>query len=143
MRSEGSIESSNNHERQHQSKRRPPVRRNWRKRSAPSSLVENIEVKRRPPESFRYPFLPEKNLQTPHPRAELLHCEHLCRPGKLFCSPKVSPTVPEFIQQLRNNIQALQPVSASNHPDNKAMICKDLVTRNHVLVSKDVVLKYP
>ncbi|GFS93688.1 hypothetical protein NPIL_176251 [Nephila pilipes] len=29
MRSEGSIESSNNHERQHQSKRRPPVRRNW------------------------------------------------------------------------------------------------------------------
>ncbi|GFT78792.1 hypothetical protein NPIL_564041 [Nephila pilipes] len=44
MRSEGSTESSNNHERRHQSKRRPPMRRNWRKRSAPSSLVENIKV---------------------------------------------------------------------------------------------------
>ncbi|GFS34210.1 hypothetical protein NPIL_218671 [Nephila pilipes] len=54
MRSEGSIESSNNHERQHQSKRRPSVRRNWRKRSAPSSLVENIEVKRRPHESCKW-----------------------------------------------------------------------------------------
>ncbi|GFU06920.1 hypothetical protein NPIL_304441 [Nephila pilipes] len=47
MRSEGSTESSNNHERQRQSKRRPPVRRNWQKRSAPSSLVSNTEVKRR------------------------------------------------------------------------------------------------
>ncbi|GFT17718.1 hypothetical protein NPIL_104361 [Nephila pilipes] len=31
MRSERLIEYSNNHERQHQSKRRPPVRMNWRK----------------------------------------------------------------------------------------------------------------
>ncbi|GFT77553.1 hypothetical protein NPIL_20051 [Nephila pilipes] len=31
-RSEGSAESPINHERQHQSKRRPPARRNWRKR---------------------------------------------------------------------------------------------------------------
>ncbi|GFS55498.1 hypothetical protein NPIL_559831 [Nephila pilipes] len=53
-RSEESIESSNNHERTHQSKRRPPVRRNWRKRSAPSSLVENIEVKRRPHGSCKW-----------------------------------------------------------------------------------------
>ncbi|GFT12085.1 hypothetical protein NPIL_248591 [Nephila pilipes] len=29
MRSEGLAESSNNHKRQHQSKRRPPMRRNW------------------------------------------------------------------------------------------------------------------
>ncbi|GFU37147.1 hypothetical protein NPIL_591861 [Nephila pilipes] len=54
MTSEGSAESSNNHERQHQIKRRPPVRRNWRKRSAPSSLVENIEVKRRPHENCKW-----------------------------------------------------------------------------------------
>ncbi|GFS84856.1 hypothetical protein NPIL_321251 [Nephila pilipes] len=57
MRSEGSTESSNNHERQHQSKRRPPVF------AAPSSLIENTEVKRRPYGSlsgergqFRYHF---------------------------------------------------------------------------------------
>ncbi|GFS71877.1 hypothetical protein NPIL_194971 [Nephila pilipes] len=54
MRSEGSTESSNNHERQHQSKRRRPVRRNWRKRSAPSSLVENTEVKRLPHENCKW-----------------------------------------------------------------------------------------
>ncbi|GFT62947.1 hypothetical protein NPIL_557201 [Nephila pilipes] len=54
IRSEGSAESSNNHERQHQSKRRPPVRRNCRKRSAPSSLVENTEVKRRPHGSCKW-----------------------------------------------------------------------------------------
>ncbi|GFT57124.1 hypothetical protein NPIL_427701 [Nephila pilipes] len=54
MRSEGSTESSNNHERQRQSKRRPPVRRNWRKRSTPSSLVENTEVKRRPHGSCKW-----------------------------------------------------------------------------------------
>ncbi|GFU56224.1 hypothetical protein NPIL_263801 [Nephila pilipes] len=48
MMSEGSTESSNNHERQHQSKRRLPARRNGRKRSAPSSLVENTEMKRLP-----------------------------------------------------------------------------------------------
>ncbi|GFT11871.1 hypothetical protein NPIL_80971, partial [Nephila pilipes] len=54
MRSEGSTESSNNHERQHQSKRRPPVRRNWQKRSEPSSLVENTEVKIRPHESCKW-----------------------------------------------------------------------------------------
>ncbi|GFT27314.1 hypothetical protein NPIL_311991 [Nephila pilipes] len=54
MRSERSIESSNNHERQHQSKRRPLVRRNWRKRSAPFSLIENTEVKRRPHESCKW-----------------------------------------------------------------------------------------
>ncbi|GFT62791.1 hypothetical protein NPIL_292241, partial [Nephila pilipes] len=53
MRSERSIESSNNHERQHQSKRRPPVRRNWRKRNTPSSLIENTEVKRRPHENYQ------------------------------------------------------------------------------------------
>ncbi|GFT70224.1 hypothetical protein NPIL_163091 [Nephila pilipes] len=53
IRSEGSTESSNNHERQHQSKRRPPVRRNWQKRNAPSSLVENTEVKRRPHENCK------------------------------------------------------------------------------------------
>ncbi|GFS40313.1 hypothetical protein NPIL_211141 [Nephila pilipes] len=47
MRSEGSEESFNNHERQHQSKRRPPGRRNWRKLCVPSSLVENTKVKRR------------------------------------------------------------------------------------------------
>ncbi|GFT01136.1 hypothetical protein NPIL_191141 [Nephila pilipes] len=54
MRSERSTEYSNKREKQHQSKGRPPVRRNWRKRSAPSSLVENIEVKRRPHESCKW-----------------------------------------------------------------------------------------
>ncbi|GFS49625.1 hypothetical protein NPIL_453181 [Nephila pilipes] len=54
MRSEGSTESSNNHEIRHQSKRRPPVRRNWRKRSVPSSLIENTEVKRRPHGSCKW-----------------------------------------------------------------------------------------
>ncbi|GFS66661.1 hypothetical protein NPIL_600891 [Nephila pilipes] len=54
MRSEGSTEFSNKHESQHQSKRRPLVRRNWRKRSAPSSLIENTEVKRRPHENFKW-----------------------------------------------------------------------------------------
>ncbi|GFT74941.1 hypothetical protein NPIL_290261 [Nephila pilipes] len=53
-RSEGLTESSNNHERQHQSKRRPPVRRNWQKRSAPFSLVEITEVKRRSHESCKW-----------------------------------------------------------------------------------------
>ncbi|GFS88931.1 hypothetical protein NPIL_368971 [Nephila pilipes] len=52
--SEGSTESSNKHEREYQSKRRPPVRRNWRKRSAPSSLIENTEVKRRPHGSCKW-----------------------------------------------------------------------------------------
>ncbi|GFS83843.1 hypothetical protein NPIL_65211, partial [Nephila pilipes] len=47
MMSEGSTEYSNKRERRHQSKGRPPVRRNWRKRSAPSSLNENTEVQRR------------------------------------------------------------------------------------------------
>ncbi|GFU37223.1 hypothetical protein NPIL_189181 [Nephila pilipes] len=47
VRSEGLIEFSNNYEREYQRKRRPPVRRNWRKRSAPSSMVENTEVERR------------------------------------------------------------------------------------------------
>ncbi|GFS94543.1 hypothetical protein NPIL_11051 [Nephila pilipes] len=51
MMSEGSTEYSNKRERQHQSKRRPPVRRNWRKRRAPSSLVENTEVNRLPNEN--------------------------------------------------------------------------------------------
>ncbi|GFT81703.1 hypothetical protein NPIL_189941 [Nephila pilipes] len=37
-----------------QSKRRPSGRLKWRKRSAPSSLVEDIEVKRRPPESCKW-----------------------------------------------------------------------------------------
>ncbi|GFS97582.1 hypothetical protein NPIL_165021 [Nephila pilipes] len=54
MRGEGSTEYSNKHERQHQSKRRSPVRMNWLKRSAPSSLVENTEVKRRPHESCKW-----------------------------------------------------------------------------------------
>ncbi|GFT44969.1 hypothetical protein NPIL_649991 [Nephila pilipes] len=54
MRSEGSTESSNNHESRHQSKRKLPVRRNERKRRAPSSLVENIEVKRRPHGSCKW-----------------------------------------------------------------------------------------
>ncbi|GFS83642.1 hypothetical protein NPIL_362161 [Nephila pilipes] len=54
MRSEGSTEFCNNREIQHQSKRRLPVRRNWRKRSAPSSLVENIEVKRLPHENCKW-----------------------------------------------------------------------------------------
>ncbi|GFT14250.1 hypothetical protein NPIL_195891 [Nephila pilipes] len=48
MISEGSTEYSNKREREFQSKRRPPVRRNWRERSAPSSLVGNTEVKRLP-----------------------------------------------------------------------------------------------
>ncbi|GFS94932.1 hypothetical protein NPIL_105261, partial [Nephila pilipes] len=47
MRSEGSIEFSNNYEREYQSKRRPPGRKNWQKRSAPSSLIDNT-VQRRP-----------------------------------------------------------------------------------------------
>ncbi|GFS65662.1 uncharacterized protein NPIL_322031, partial [Nephila pilipes] len=51
MRSEGSNEFSNNYEREYQSKRRPPVRGNWRKRSMPSSLNENTEVQRLPHES--------------------------------------------------------------------------------------------
>ncbi|GFU01374.1 hypothetical protein NPIL_171171 [Nephila pilipes] len=51
MMSKGLTESCNNKERLHQSKRRPPVRLNWRKRSALSSLVENIEVRRLPHES--------------------------------------------------------------------------------------------
>ncbi|GFS76543.1 uncharacterized protein NPIL_147811 [Nephila pilipes] len=46
VRSKGSTESSNNKEKRHQSKRRPPVRRKWRKRSEPSSVVENTEVER-------------------------------------------------------------------------------------------------
>ncbi|GFT00961.1 uncharacterized protein NPIL_582301 [Nephila pilipes] len=54
MRSEGSTEFSIKHERKHQSKRRPPVRRNWRKRSAPSSLVENTEVKKIPHGSCKW-----------------------------------------------------------------------------------------
>ncbi|GFT00683.1 hypothetical protein NPIL_550931 [Nephila pilipes] len=41
MMSEGSTESRNDKERLHQSKRRPPVRRNWRERNAPSTMVEN------------------------------------------------------------------------------------------------------
>ncbi|GFT09849.1 hypothetical protein NPIL_180231 [Nephila pilipes] len=53
MRSEGSTESCNNRESWHQSKRRLPERRNWRKRSAPS-LVEITEVKRRPHESCKW-----------------------------------------------------------------------------------------
>ncbi|GFS92321.1 hypothetical protein NPIL_374831 [Nephila pilipes] len=53
MMSEGSTKSCNNKESLHQRKRRPPVRRNKRKRSAPSSLVENSEVKRRPHESCK------------------------------------------------------------------------------------------
>ncbi|GFT41031.1 hypothetical protein NPIL_437801 [Nephila pilipes] len=57
MRSEGSAESSN-HERRHQSKRRPPVRMNWRKRSAPFSLDENTEVKRRTHESCKWRNMP-------------------------------------------------------------------------------------
>ncbi|GFT79089.1 hypothetical protein NPIL_467991 [Nephila pilipes] len=47
VRSEGSIEFYNNYEREYQSKRRLSVRRNWRKRSGPSSMVENTEVERR------------------------------------------------------------------------------------------------
>ncbi|GFT27652.1 hypothetical protein NPIL_393091 [Nephila pilipes] len=54
MISKGSTEYSNKHESQHQSKERSPVRMNWRERSAPSSLVENIEVKRRPHESCKW-----------------------------------------------------------------------------------------
>ncbi|GFT71648.1 uncharacterized protein NPIL_489861 [Nephila pilipes] len=54
MRSERSTESSNKHESQHQSKISPPVRRNWRNRSAPSSLMENTEVKRRPRGSCKW-----------------------------------------------------------------------------------------
>ncbi|GFT24093.1 uncharacterized protein NPIL_690671 [Nephila pilipes] len=54
MISEGSTEYSNKHESQHQSKERPSVRRNWRKRSAPSSLIENTEVQRRPHESCKW-----------------------------------------------------------------------------------------
>ncbi|GFU11677.1 hypothetical protein NPIL_439051 [Nephila pilipes] len=45
--SKGSTESSNNKEKRHQSKRRPPVRKKWRKRSEPSSMVENTEMERR------------------------------------------------------------------------------------------------
>ncbi|GFT79185.1 uncharacterized protein NPIL_325801 [Nephila pilipes] len=41
-------------ERRHQSKRRPPLRLNWRERSAPSSLVENNEVKRLRHESCKW-----------------------------------------------------------------------------------------
>ncbi|GFS82691.1 hypothetical protein NPIL_278291 [Nephila pilipes] len=58
MMSEGSTESSNNKERRHRSKRRPPVRRNWRKLSAPSSLVENSEVKRLPHGSCKWSIRP-------------------------------------------------------------------------------------
>ncbi|GFU60991.1 hypothetical protein NPIL_498981 [Nephila pilipes] len=54
MISEGSTEYSNKHESQHQSKKRPPVRMNWRERSEPSSLVENNEVKGRPHESCKW-----------------------------------------------------------------------------------------
>ncbi|GFS96846.1 hypothetical protein NPIL_447601 [Nephila pilipes] len=54
MRSERSIESCNNRESRHQSKRRLPVRMNERKCSAPSSLVENTEVKRRPHGSCKW-----------------------------------------------------------------------------------------
>ncbi|GFT04714.1 hypothetical protein NPIL_226981 [Nephila pilipes] len=62
MMSEESTESSNKHESQHQSKRRTPVRRNWRKCSAPS-LVENTDIKDDPMRTssgergrFRYHF---------------------------------------------------------------------------------------
>ncbi|GFT72938.1 hypothetical protein NPIL_306141 [Nephila pilipes] len=54
MRSGWSIEFSNNYEREFQSKRRPPVRRNWRERSAPSSFIENTEVQRRLHESYKW-----------------------------------------------------------------------------------------
>ncbi|GFT73986.1 hypothetical protein NPIL_92201 [Nephila pilipes] len=54
MRSEGSTEYSNKHEKQHQSKRRSPVRKNWRKRSASSSSIENTEIKRRPHGSCKW-----------------------------------------------------------------------------------------
>ncbi|GFT03031.1 hypothetical protein NPIL_220251 [Nephila pilipes] len=54
MRSEASTESRNNRESRHQSKRRPPVRMNGRKRSAPSLLVKNTEVKRLPNENCKW-----------------------------------------------------------------------------------------
>ncbi|GFS58912.1 uncharacterized protein NPIL_211621 [Nephila pilipes] len=53
VRSEGSIEFSSNYEGEYQSKRMPHVRLIWRKRSAPSSLVENSEVKRLPQGSYK------------------------------------------------------------------------------------------
>ncbi|GFT83445.1 putative RNA-directed DNA polymerase from transposon X-element [Nephila pilipes] len=65
MMSKGLTQSCNNKERRHQSKRRPPGRLNWRKRSAPSSLVENIEVKRRPRESFDKNLMSSYHVVTP------------------------------------------------------------------------------
>ncbi|GFS79595.1 hypothetical protein NPIL_276921 [Nephila pilipes] len=54
MMSEGSTESCNNKERLHQSKRRPPGRLNWQERSAPSTLVQNIEVEMRSHENCKW-----------------------------------------------------------------------------------------
>ncbi|GFS75057.1 hypothetical protein NPIL_173101 [Nephila pilipes] len=62
MRREGSIEFSNNQEREYQNKKRPPVRRNWRKCSAPSSLSENTEVKRRPYGSCKWRKRPNSGI---------------------------------------------------------------------------------
>ncbi|GFS99835.1 hypothetical protein NPIL_271501, partial [Nephila pilipes] len=58
MRSKGWTESCNKQERWHLSKRRPPVRLNWQKRRAPSSLVKNTEVKRLPHENFKWRKMP-------------------------------------------------------------------------------------
>ncbi|GFY62905.1 hypothetical protein TNIN_157481 [Trichonephila inaurata madagascariensis] len=53
-RSDGSAASTNIHERQHHSKRKPSKRKNWRKHKAPSSLEQAIEIKRQPQGSYKW-----------------------------------------------------------------------------------------
>ncbi|GFU61599.1 hypothetical protein NPIL_621671 [Nephila pilipes] len=93
MRIEGSTESSNNHERQHRSKRRPPVRRIWRKRSASSSLVENIEVKRRPHGSLREEWLVHRTIRWSP--SEVTERVVLCQENNLSPSQRTPIVIPK------------------------------------------------
>ncbi|GFT49748.1 hypothetical protein NPIL_245051 [Nephila pilipes] len=74
MISEGSTEFSNNYEREYRSKRRPQVRLNWRKRSAPSLDLGTRKMTRREAadESGRWAMQSSVNLSSLSSSSELL-----------------------------------------------------------------------
>lgn len=76
--------------------------------------------------------------------AELVYGSTLRLPGEFFRSSISSnhPTCSEFLRQIREHIQSLRPVPASNHSaQQNVFVSKELTTCTHVFVRQDHVRK--
>lgn len=72
--------------------------------------------------------------------ADMLYGQSLRLPGEFLATPENDShlnNAAEFVTQLRQHMQSLQPRQASSHANQKVFVFKDLATADHVFIRHD------